>query len=61
VDSAVNFVTNESPKPVAVFDQVDFATRGQLQAAFEAAMEAHSDDAGVRFDAPYVVITARRR
>jgi SAM-dependent methyltransferase len=61
VDSAVNFVTNESPMHVAVFGQLDFATRGRLQAAFEAAMEAHSDDAGVRFDAPYVVVTARRR
>jgi SAM-dependent methyltransferase len=61
VDSAVNFVTNESPKHVTLFGQIDSAAREQLRAAFEAAMKAHSDDAGVRFDAPYVVVTARRR
>jgi hypothetical protein len=46
--------------PIAV-EVVDAAKREPLPAAFEAAMRAHSDDAGVRFDAPYVVVTAARR
>ena len=61
LDAALNFVTNESPLHVSVFSNVDAAKREPLRAAFEAAMRAHSDDAGVRFDAPYVVVTARRR
>jgi len=44
-----------------VFGNIDAAKREPLRAAFEAAMRAHGDDAGVRFDAPYVVVTARRR
>ena len=60
-DAAVNFVTKESPIHVSVFGNIDAAKREPLRAAFEAAMRAHGDDAGVRFDAPYVVVTARRR
>jgi SAM-dependent methyltransferase len=61
LDAAVNFVTNESPMHVTVFGNVDAAKREPLREAFEAAMRARSNDAGVRFDAPYVVVTARRR
>ena len=52
LDAAVNFVTNESPMHVSVFGNIDAAKREPLRAAFEAAMRARSDDAGVRFDAP---------
>ncbi len=61
LDAAVNFVTNESPMHVTVFGNVDATKREPLRKAFEAAMRAHADDDGVRFDAPYVVVTARRR
>jgi SAM-dependent methyltransferase len=61
LDAAVNFVTNESPMHVALLGNVDAAKHEPLRAAFEAAMRAHGDGSGVRFDAPYVVVTARRR
>ena len=48
-----------------VLDEVldlDDETRGRLIAAFTAAFAAHeSSDGTVAFDAPYAVITARRR
>ena len=46
---------------MCLWSAIDAAKREPLRAAFEAAMRAHRDDAGVRFDAPYVVVTARRR
>jgi ubiquinone/menaquinone biosynthesis C-methylase UbiE len=60
--TAHHFVTQESPMHVSVLGNVDTARRGQLMAAFEAALGDHLDDnGGVSFDAPYVVVTARRR
>jgi SAM-dependent methyltransferase len=61
VDAAVRFVTYESPMHVSVLGDVDAAQRGPLLAAFEAALRARSDETGVRFDSPYVVVSARRR
>lgn len=61
LESAVGFVTDESPMHVNVFRYIGDA-RDRLIAGFEAAFASHVDDAGrVAFDAPYVVATARRR
>ncbi len=61
LESAVGFVTDESPMHVNVFRYIGDA-RERLIAGFEAAFAAHADEAGrVAFDAPYVVATARRR
>ena len=61
LESAVSFVTDESPMHVNVFRYIGDA-RERLIAGFEAAFTAHVDEAGrVAFDAPYVVATARRR
>jgi SAM-dependent methyltransferase len=62
VAAAVRFVTELSPMHVSVFDRLDPHQHEALRGAFEAAMRSHADDSGaVAFDAPYVVITARRR
>jgi SAM-dependent methyltransferase len=61
VDAAVDFVARESPMHVTLLANVDAAQRQALLAAFDAAWRAFADDTGVRFDAPYVVVTARRR
>jgi hypothetical protein len=53
---------HESPMHVDVFRRVDGTVRERLEAAFLDALSTHvrRDDA-VRFDTPYVVITASRR
>jgi hypothetical protein len=61
VEAAVSFVTREFVVHVALLANVDAGLREPLLAAFEAALTEWSDAAGVRFDAPYVVVTARRR
>lgn len=62
VDDAVRFVTDESPMHVTTLTYLDDETRSRLIAAFTAAFTAHeSSDGTVAFDAPYAVITARRR
>jgi hypothetical protein len=61
VDAAVSFVTREFVVHVALLANVDAGLREPLLAAFEAALTERSDAAGVRLDAPYVVVTARRR
>jgi SAM-dependent methyltransferase len=61
MESAIGFVTSQSPMHVNVFRYIGDA-RDRLIAAFETAFAAHADEAGrVAFDAPYVVVTARRR
>lgn len=58
----VRFITDESPMHVSMLANLDDATRHRLVAAFTAALAAHeSSDGAVAFDAPYAVITARRR
>lgn len=62
LDAAVHFLTNESPLHIDVLGRVDAAQGQRLVAAFLAAMQAHADaDGRVSFDAPYVVVSARRR
>jgi SAM-dependent methyltransferase len=61
VQAAVNFVAQESPMHVTTLNNVEPAQREPLLAAFDAAMRARSDGSRVRFDAPYIVVTARRR
>ncbi|MHA7665365.1 class I SAM-dependent methyltransferase [Mycolicibacterium sp. HS_4_1] len=58
----VRFITDESPMHVSMLANLDDATRHRLVTAFTAALAAHeSSDGTVAFDAPYAVITARRR
>lgn len=62
VADALRFVTDESPVHVTTLSYLDDGTRARLVAAFTAAFAAHrTPDGAVAFDAPYVVITARRR
>ena len=62
LDGAVHFLTNESPLHIDVLGRVDAEQGQRLVAAFRAAMQAHAGaDGRVSFDAPYVVVTARRR
>ena len=62
LDAAVHFLTNESPLHIDVLGRVDAEQGQRLVAAFLAAMQAHAGaDGRVSFDAPYVVVTARRR
>jgi len=62
LDAAMRFVTDESPMHVSVLGALDDTTRTRLTKAFTAALAAHQlPDRTVTFDAPYAVITARRR
>lgn len=62
VRAGVHFLTHESPLHIDVLSRVDQGQRERLLAAFEAALKRHSHgDNRVSFDAPYVVVTARRR
>lgn len=62
LDAAVRFITDESPMHVTTLTYLDDDTRTRLIAAFTEALAAHaSDDGAVTFDAPYAIITARRR
>lgn len=61
LDAALHFLTDESPMHVDIFARVDGAQRAQLVEAFRDALLPHRGSDGVRFDAPYVVVTAQRR
>lgn len=62
LDAARHFVRHESPMHVALFAHLDEDRQQRLEAAFRDAVRPHvRDDGGVRFDAPYAVITATRR
>jgi hypothetical protein len=62
MDTALRFLTHESPMHVALLNNVDAARRDQLLTAFEAALRTHvNSDGAVSFETPYVVVTARRR
>ena len=60
VEDAMRFMLDESPMHVDVLRRVDPDQRARLESAFRAALTAHADDDGVRFHAPYVVVTATR-
>ncbi len=60
--AALHFLSDESPMHVDIFRRADATQREHLAAAFASALTPHVDDAGaVRFDSPYVVVTAKRR
>ena len=62
VDDAMYMLAHESPIHVSLLGNLDEAKRDELLAAFEEAMRASvTADGLVAFDAPYVVVTARRR
>lgn len=62
LDAARNFLVHESPMHVDLFARLDGDQHDRLLAAFTDALTPHvGDDGGVRFDAPYAIITASRR
>jgi SAM-dependent methyltransferase len=62
LEAGVYFLTHESPLHIDVLSRVDATQREQLLAAFGTALqECAGDDGRVSYDAPYVVVTARRR
>jgi ubiquinone/menaquinone biosynthesis C-methylase UbiE len=62
IDEAVHFMTHESPMHVSLLGSVDNTKRDRLLAAFEDAIRSHADaDGAVRYDSPYLVVTAQRR
>jgi SAM-dependent methyltransferase len=62
VAAGMHFLTSESPLHVDLFSRVDAAQSQRLRAAFQSALYAHADaDDRVSYEAPYVVVTARRK
>ena len=62
LDAARHFVRHESPMHVDLFGRLDGDQQDRLLAAFTDALTPDvGDDGGVRFDAPYAIITASRR
>lgn len=62
VESAVRFISDESPMHVDLLGRLDETTRNRLLDAFTAALDAETDDEGrVSFHAPYAVVAAHRR
>ena len=61
LDAALHFLTDESPMHVDVFRRLASGQRDRLVRAFEHVLRAHVDGDGVRFDTPYVVVSAVRR
>ena len=61
VESAVRFISDESPMHVDLLGRLDETTRDRLLDAFAAALSAQADGEGrVSFGAPYAVVTARK-
>lgn len=61
-ESALAFVTQESPMHVAIFGRVEPEQREELTTAFDAALrDCVNADGGVSFDSSYAVVTAIRR
>jgi SAM-dependent methyltransferase len=61
LDAALAFVTEESPMHVGTFGRADAGQRDRLREAFREALSEHATADGIRFEAPYVVVTATRR
>ena len=62
IDEAVHFMTHESPMHVSLLGSVDNTKRDRLLAAFGDAIRSHADaDGAVRYDSPYLIVTAQRR
>jgi SAM-dependent methyltransferase len=61
VAAGVHFLTSESPLHVDLLSRVDAEQSDRLRAAFQSALRAHADvDGRVSYQAPYLVVTARR-
>ena len=61
LDAGMQFLTSESPLHVDLFSRVDAGQGERLLAGFRSALQAYEDvDGRVSFEAPYVVVTARR-
>jgi SAM-dependent methyltransferase len=61
LDAALAFVTEESPMHVGAFGRADAGQRDRLREAFREALSEHATADGIRFEAPYVMVTATRR
>jgi SAM-dependent methyltransferase len=62
LDAGMHFLTRESPLHVDVFSRVNAEQSGRLVAGFQSALQVRAGvDGRVSFEAPYVVVTARRR
>jgi SAM-dependent methyltransferase len=62
VSAGVHFLTSESPLHVDLFSRVDVEQSDRLRAAFQSALQAHAAvDGRVSYQAPYLVVTARRK
>lgn len=62
LETALHFISEESPMHVDVLHRVSEMQHDRLMSAFEVALAPHTDADGViAFDSPYVVVTARRR
>jgi hypothetical protein len=62
LDAGMHFLTRESPLHVDVFGRIDAEQSDRLLAGFRSALQVHAGvDGRVSFEAPYVVVTARRR
>ncbi|MGJ0118930.1 class I SAM-dependent methyltransferase [Williamsia sp. MIQD14] len=62
LETAMHFISEESPMHVDVLHRVSEIQHDRLLSAFEVALAPHTDTDGViAFDSPYVVVTARRR
>ncbi|MGU3290980.1 class I SAM-dependent methyltransferase [Williamsia sp. M5A3_1d] len=62
LETAMHFISEESPMHVDVLHRVSEMQHDRLMSAFEVALAPHTDAAGtIAFDSPYVVVTARRR
>ncbi len=60
--AALHWLRAESPMHVATFRRAGADLEGPLAAAFEAALQAHTEPSGVvAFASPYVVVSARYR
>jgi 2-polyprenyl-3-methyl-5-hydroxy-6-metoxy-1,4-benzoquinol methylase len=61
VAAGMHFLTSESPLHVDLFRRVEAEQSERLRAAFQSALQAHADvDGRVSYEAPYLVVTARR-
>ena len=62
IDAAMHWVTHESPIHVTLIERIDDTTRERLRDVFETEFRRCLDaDGNVTYEAPYVVVTARRR
>ncbi|GAA1458479.1 class I SAM-dependent methyltransferase [Williamsia maris] len=62
LESALTFISDESPMHVNVLHQINEMQHDRLMSAFEVALTRHvGSDGRVAFESPYVIVTARRQ